>query len=356
MTHKIPFVYLIFSLLVGCSRSTGNVLFDSFSGKVTKLTPEETIDLEQFGILMPSDLIKYDDSFIIKKGQSKNIVDILTPSTGEVISCFRKGRGPGEIINPSSFQRIGDTLFLYDITAQQYYALDLKETIESKKESIEEYRKLNVQANDSIIRPYILRKIDDCFVSTGIFKNTCWFVLIDHNNQTHNGADYLDYQTIEGFSNEAKSVFHISNFIDYNPSKNRFVCAFKFAEAFSICEFDGHIVNEVFREQTKNEPKVIEPTDGAIIAYRPEHTEAFQAVCTDENYIYLLYSGKSVISDSSPSDLGQHILVYDWDGKPIKHLLLDEEIGSMYLENEKIYCSTNYPEPQILVYDMTRIL
>ena len=160
-------------LLCGCSSKTGDEVLDCFKTGSQTLSPVMTIDLEQYGIMLPTHVIKYHDSFIIGKGSGKNVVDIITPSTGEVKHLFAKGRGPGEIITPSSLQLIGDKLYLYDITSQKYYSLDLKDVMAGRSVNpVVEYV-FSGMAESGIIRPFIFYKTKAGLRSARILAMTC---------------------------------------------------------------------------------------------------------------------------------------------------------------------------------------
>lgn len=54
----------------------------------------------------------------------------------------------------------------------------------------------------------------------------------------------------------------------------------------------------------------------------------------------------------------EHVLIYDWDGKPIKHLMLEKPIyGNLNYDSEThiLYGIGYDPEGMILEYDLNRI-
>ncbi len=67
------------------------------------------------------------------------------------------------------------------------------------------------------------------------------------------------------------------------------------------------------------------------------------SVTSDNNYIYALYSGKTLeqcLKDRSKALYSDKILIFDWDGNPCKVLNLDREVFSIaYSEMyDKLYC------------------
>lgn len=341
-------------LLCGCSSKTGDEVLDCFKTGSQTLSPVMTIDLEQYGIMLPTHVIKYHESFIIEKGSGKNVVDIITPSTGEVKHLFAKGRGPGEIITPSSLQLIGDKLYLYDITSQKYYSMDLKDVMAGKSVNpVVEYV-FSGMAESGIIRPFMFYKTKAGLLSTGIYSANSWCVSINDDLNIMSSVPCLDYDSISALSPEARGVAHISSHFSLHPNGDKAVIAMQCAGAFSICDYSGGVLTETYRYQSKRQPKVGEPgmPGSPMIVYASDDISTFRGACSDNRHFYLLYSGKSIMAEGSPSDVARNLLVYDWKGKPVKRYDMTCEVSSIYLEDGMVYCATSYPEPRLIVYTL----
>ena len=347
-------------VLQGCSdyTTTGDLVLDEFIEVPEVLVPIQSIKLESYGILMPASLIKYGEFFLIEKGQGNNIIDILSLSTGEIINCFRKGRGPGEVTTGSSFQIINNTIYLYDISTQRYLSLDIDETIANRTALPNVVFRFNTSREDGKpLRPFVLHQIDnDRFISTGIFPEESWFCLTDSSYNYLSGVDYLEYDVVSQMGrDDVKHSFHVSSVFGVHPDGNKAICAFCPVAAFSIFQINKTTLEEKYRYVVNRDPGAWSPGSSmgnATISWKPESIRGYLDVCADNKYIYLLYSGKKVGDRESPSYVCKHLLVYDWTGRPIKRYLLETEVSSIWLEENKLYCITSFPFSEIVIYQL----
>jgi hypothetical protein len=83
---------------------------------------------------------------------------------------------------------------------------------------------------------------------------------------------------------------------------------------------------------------------------------SFCGLKADDEYVYALYSGIKFRGESLPNWECQHLIVYDWSGKPVKHFFLKRNITQFFLEGHKLYCDSSYPDFNIYVYDLEKYL
>lgn len=53
-----------------------------------------------------------------------------------------------------------------------------------------------------------------------------------------------------------------------------------------------------------------------------------------------------------PSSECSHLLVYDWDGNPVRRYELEKTINSICLKDGKIYGASKYPKARVYVYNL----
>ena len=90
-------------------------------------------------------------------------------------------------------------------------------------------------------------------------------------------------------------------------------------------------------------PYVVTGESGATLAN--DATYCSSSITTNNNFIYVLYSGNSVmdlINQAIKQEAfydSKKILVFDWDGIPIKQLNVDHEIRCIRFDNkdQKLY-------------------
>ena len=90
-------------------------------------------------------------------------------------------------------------------------------------------------------------------------------------------------------------------------------------------------------------------------AFSRDNIAGFGAVDCDDNYVYALYSGRTVNTHQALFSRCEHLFVYDWDGNPIKHYILDIPLfNSISYDKEKkcIYGLAENPEGVLIAYQL----
>ena len=74
----------------------------------------------------------------------------------------------------------------------------------------------------------------------------------------------------------------------------------------------------------------------------------------DNTYVYALYSGRTFNEHGMLSHHCKNLLVYDWEGNPIKRYLLDIPLYSMQYDekNRVIYGIAYNPEGVLVEYQL----
>ena len=187
--RTLPMLPLALLLVAACSRhSDREKVLDDFSETV-RIAPTDSLDLEQFDIFVPDKVIPYGDWYIVGLFSGNNIVDIINPSTQETIHCFRRGRGPGEILNTGPIQESDGRLFVFDISKQTYYALDVYETVKSRKQILKNILNLHDEDDEKYKNEPLFHtfRLKDLIIATGLFNDGTWIRLVNDNGSVLDG-------------------------------------------------------------------------------------------------------------------------------------------------------------------------
>lgn len=343
-------------LTTACHREDKEPVLAYFGSSPTILSPIDSISLDRYGILMPSGINKYGNWLIITKGLADNIVDLVNIDDGNVIECFRKGRGPGEVLMGSKTQLIGSSLYVYDISQMKYHRLDIDATIEKgEQQSVLECQfKTNKDDVTTMNRPFIPYKIGSSILSTGIFNSCKWFGVLSDDGAISSGVDYEVYDSMKDLTNQQLAAIHLSSFFSCNPEGKYVVVAMKQCPVISICSFSDRQLSEKVRlvfddvdvrgGQKKYEPVVVSGNNAKT---------AFCEVQSDKDRVLLLYSGRKLSDSSTPSYECNYILESDWRGTPKGYYILSRSINSFHLIGRKIYGVSSSPEPMLYVYELS---
>ena len=87
-------------------------------------------------------------------------------------------------------------------------------------------------------------------------------------------------------------------------------------------------------------------------AHDRSNVRGFFDVASSDDSIYLLYSGRTRETQAELDSECSHLLVYDWDGNPVRRYELEKTINSIYLHEGRIYGTSMHPASRIYVYNL----
>jgi hypothetical protein len=195
-----------------------------------------------------------------------------------------------------------------------------------------------------------LFKIDTCFVASGYSVTNHRFQIFDSKGNTVDTC--LHYQKPEIYQNMPDHTYSTGHpgWYSVHPDNNKFVFASCFGCRFQIFDFVNNTI----------QPKVdlffwdpvLKEKDGVCILDRQSKI-GFQNIDSNQQFIYTLYSGKTK-ADYLDELTAFHLLVFDWNGKPVKRYLLDTPLSSFCMNEAgtKLYGVAFMPETTIVQYDL----
>ena len=248
----------------------------------------------------------------------------------------------------------GGILYIFDLGRQIYYALDLEASIKSRKQVLKgETRLLDDGSPVSPLNgPFILYKHGNGILATGLFSDGTWFGSLNEAKGIASSIPLIDFKSTRNMSTLENSAFQLSSSFSVSPDGRQGICAMLACGAFSIFDISGNALKERLRT-IYYEPKML-PSPGEQITpgSTPDNIRAFYAVQSTDEEIYLLFSGREAGGIDIPSYECNHLLVYDWDGNPIRHYELEHPITSIHLQAGRIYGVSTFPTAAYYVYEL----
>ena len=119
-----------------------------------------------------------------------------------------------------------------------------------------------------------------------------------------------------------------------NPVGDRFAAFYAYAKLCRIYNNNGKLLNETLLESS---PNSVSENRYAFYQYYP---------CMDADYIYIL----------TTENKRKVLEVWNWDGVPIAHYLLDKDIVNITVSSNKIYAVDNKNERVIYTYSLADII
>ena len=350
VSKLIP-IFLIAVLWSGCSADRSD---DAYLSSLPKsagiLEPADSLDLEQFNLVMPSDLFKYDRWMVFDQTQAKYNLAIINLDTHSKMEALRVGRGPGEMLQGSLRYLDGSKLILCEVNALTAVSLDLASLREGYIPQVDTIGNFKSIKSAS----YRFHKVNGGYVSTN--RNGLWYSLWDVDGFIGNG---IDQPRVPGFGAAAFTStvksFYGSSLLTVHPDGDRVCFALVGMAALSFSVIENRELKEIKRYEY-NAPTVV--SEGGLPSIsREESLSCFQGITSNRDYVYLLYSGRKKLEAGNdvPSYESNHLLVYDWDGNFVARYELSRLSSDIFLEGNELYCLTKYPSDKLYVYRLPEI-
>lgn len=354
MKYQSIIIILITMLHVCSCRHADKVLsiLNSFSNTEI-ITLVDSVDLEEYNTMMPSDAIPYDNWFVVQKQRGMNSIDIVNPVNGKKIECLMTGRGPGEVLGLKSIQLRDSLLYAFDISRQNYIVLDLNETITSGEQTLLETITIGNPDVDTenIARHYSLLKCGQQYLAAGIYSDGSWYKLLDSSLNVCGSIPMIEFNGLESLSMLERATLNSTSKFAVRQDNKRGICIMDSGASFSIFSMQDQSIAEIKRNSYYTPGLTPSGVDGLLSPrHSPDDIRGFCDVTSDRQNIYILFSGKKLSNSDDPSFQCRHLLVYDWDGNPVRRYELEKDVCSIHLQGDRLFCASMHPAPRIYIY------
>lgn len=341
---KLTFLILIISI-IACNKAEVNDPLEHF-GKLNtrRLNPSSVIDLEQFDILHPVGVAKQYDKYYFRERNNENIFTEIDFLTKEKISGVNIGNGPEEILSIGAFQTRDNKILVYDINKKTIFQITQNK---HSKLTIESFHKINYEKE-----LFILSYANNAIIASGIFEN-CWLSYLNLEDELLSYLDFPNFAEMEHLPDLQKSILFLSTHTSISPNGKKMVAATQSLGAISFCEITSS--NKLAaQKEVKYFPPIFTVKDRGTIAYDKKSKIGFCALDSDNKYVYALYSGRTFEKAGMESHHCEHLLVYNWNGVPVKYYHLEIPLYSMKYDKAKnsIYGIGYNPEGVFIEYKL----
>lgn len=341
ITKLCKATYILHLLCLSVCLSCANKVDDPvahFSGKeVVEIKPTQIIQLEEYEILKPVDAIQVGSHCFIYDDQAKNMFNLVDPLSRNVRKGGERGSGPHDVGMPGSFQYKNDKIVFFDISQKRINEiLFLSDT--STQLRIQEVEKIK-----SPNRLFMVNCVDTNYMATGIF-NDYWLALINKQGEVISTVDIPIFEETKDIPKTQLSILYISTLMAHSPDNKKMIAATQNHGVLSFCHIRENDVKE-YKLLCYYAP-LFQIRERGIVALSKDNKAGFCAVDCDDQYVYVLYSGKTFNQSGLLNHHCDNLLVYDWDGNPVKRYLLDIPLFSMRYnsKNHSIYGIAYNPE------------
>ena len=311
----VSLVLALFS--VSCNTSNLSTL-ELFESEIKLKGQYQKIDADKIG--NPIGIQVLDSSILILNWGRDYYVSVFSKKQGKFLNEFgKKGRGPNELNRAVSmdynYEKSTLDIFIRTPKRINYYSID---SIYSNP--IAKYTNDFMPEDGSC---YHAKRINNGAISTGRFNKGRYAYFDFIKDSINYFGDYPSFNRDFELNSAQKSNL-IQGFMKVAPSNDRFVFASSFAEVFEINKFQGSNLKLIKRYSFDNS----EFNKGNGRAYgKRSNIWAYMHLDVSEERIFALYTNKSVEEYVKNTFVGEYLLVFDWNGNPIKKFKLDKPIG-----------------------------
>ena len=301
----------------------------------------------------PMELINIDSLLIIVEFGSDTWLNIISSKTGRQINtCLTLGKGPTDVQYLKQISVYNNTKFfdIYDSQTRKLHTYYIDSILNDREITPIKTSSFEFAAN----KFFDILKYKSNFISTGIIWDGKYAILDSAGNTVNVCSNYpadpkhphVDYDIL-GMAYQGT--------LKTKPNGKRMVWAGYSSDMFEIYEIEDHQLN-IIKNYCYDLP-IYEEERGGMGGFSASplsnSKRAFNDMDVTEKYIYTLYSGRSREEcDIETAIKGNTILIFDWDGNPIKNLKLDRLINRFTVssDNKFIYAIAETPYPVIVKY------
>jgi hypothetical protein len=334
-----------------CSSDSSRSVLSDFNNTINLKLNVSPIESTELGEIL--DMVSFDSILIINEVFEQQIFKYFNVNNGNLGANFiNRGKGPNELIFPGLMCALDDSIFsTYEANKKQLVYFNVYDIIAN----FHQFEKVtNTNLSDLVIfQSYPIN--DSLVIFTGMFEDGKYCLYNSKSENTIITVDFPDDENHQKENNYIKSMAHQGE-IAIKPNKQKFVFVCRHGY-FDICSVSQ---NELLLENRKlyylSDYKVIGEN---VVAHSAKSAYAFHSVEVTDNYIYMIYSGRTKDEFGSEYIAGNNILVYDWNGNPVVNFKTDRYLHRMTLDRNNLiiygFCINSVTgEPEIVTCQLPK--
>lgn len=343
------YIPILFLLFIACENEINDPteLF-----KTTTIIHSNKIKISDSTLGMPLH-IKYIHGylFVIDRFNNSWLTIIDTKDLNSSFRCLKHGLGPNEVLYPGQITQINNKKFeIYDRVRKCILTYHIDSLIKNKRAL--PIKKINLNDNNPFYSQ--ITKIRDKYIAIGIIPVGAYELL--DNNLAKIGSISMYPENSE---HKSRNILHMAfqGMVLANDSLNKVVWSGYKSPMFEIITLHNNHHYEIkkFYHSLPKYKEEFNDNGGFGIYMTSDNKHGYRDMKITKEYIYLLYSGRTIKKNPENYHFAKHIFVFDWKGNPIKHFELDHSTLSFAVtpDNKYIYTLILTPTPHINLYKLT---
>lgn len=310
---------LICLVLIGCQRSIEEgFLNDELKVEWMKYEFSEKI------IFKSGDFDVSNGKLLIRNLISEKLLTEYDLERNEKIKDLLEiGEGPVEFSKIISFRSLDDNrISIYEKDKFRYNIVELSN---DKVPNIQRHSKLDTEISNLVGN-------EEYYIASGYFRKRFMMTKL-------NGASIIffgDYPDIKHEIKEESKGLFFQGYGTLNKNKGAFVFATNSIPVIDFYKFTDKEPELIKRVEYPYDLHFEDISNGGLVSvrYTDKHKFGFRSITSSDNFVFILYSGKSKLTDGNEFSSGNEIHIYTFEGIPLAKMIFDLPLNVIRLDSE----------------------
>ena len=322
------FSLLLIIICISCEPSKKS-LSDIFV--VTKELQAQQVEFEIDSIQNPFLMRYVNKKLVMCNVFTSSLMTVFDWKTGRYIMDFgTKGLGPNEFVNFNTVSVLGNKLGIYDNNKREFLYLSLNDSASIS------YTIIEIDENDDIIPFNIYALTEKYILATGLIKKGR-FALFNNEGVLMGTFGEYPKSDVSDIASYTETAFAYQALIAYQPNKKKLAIGNQYGEGISFYNMNNILHPQLLKEYMMTPPHYIDASKGdrKSVTFQKDNICGFVDIGASEKYCIGLFLGQARVKGEAWRG-GDKLLIFDWDGNPVKKIDLPQKYLQMAISDDKI--------------------
>lgn len=344
--HRHWLIALAVVIISGCSRNPVCGIDGFYDASTLEL--KDSIELEDRNILNPHHIYFKDGFLIFNSIRGEREIQLLNLSTDEVTEYHVIGQGKNEMANYHTVNTADENMYLFaDNHRGHVYSVSLDSLRLNPKKDYELLYSLPVAKGGLFLR---FMDLPEHVVGIGLLKGGRFGVFDKDTDAFKEQMEYPENEAIKPLEYLHKGALFSRTLMAVDGTGKRMVATcFGLMDFYSVSD-DGDL--SLLKSNHYHFPLFETGTNGPAVIFKKEDRAGITGICTDKNYVYGLYSDKTIAEYGEGAYNAPYLLVWDWNGNPVKAYELPKPLYGFALDGNTIYGLSREESPKVYILEL----
>ncbi|NOU62025.1 BF3164 family lipoprotein [Marinifilum caeruleilacunae] len=270
-----------------------------------------------------------DSLILIMNKNSEYYLDVFSKKNGNYLGAsIKKGRGPKELSRAISIDRSehNKSIDIFTRVPKKVNTITVKNLFQDTSFVPVKTREFKIDDGSC----YHVKRTKNYFIGTGSFSHGMYAIFNSEGVLIGNHGAFPSLQKGQNLESRQKGRL-FQGFLKVKEGSNRFVFATNCSEILEINEILHDSIQEIKKYHYRLPDFLMSKNR---VVKRKESIMGYCCLEASDEYIFALYTEKTLKEYMSNPFVADNILVFDWNGKPIKRFKLDIGLNSIAYDKD----------------------